>query len=184
MTLLTGESIIVSPRPSASRPSLTGLTEEGALAGRRPTGRHRLSIYALNEPSAPLPPLLSHAQGQLQSLVDLPAAWDGRRAKPVTQASVEAIVKVLVGAALDQECILPQYFPLPDGGVQIEWHADGQDIEIEADGDGSVHVFAAGPDVGTTQVDDTLTGTVADVTLLSALRKALRQLTERVAAAQ
>jgi hypothetical protein len=40
----------------------------------------------------------------------------------------------------------PQIFPLADGGVQIEWYAAGDEIDIDVDRDGIVHVLATAQD--------------------------------------
>ena len=37
---------------------------------------------------------------------------------------------------------MPAIMPLSDGGVQIEWHRKGWDIEIEMVSKGEINVFA------------------------------------------
>lgn len=51
--------------------------------------------------------------------------WDGHGSAAVTKA------------AIDTACTM-QVVPLPGGGIQIEWHAGGMDIEIEIDETGRI----------------------------------------------
>jgi hypothetical protein len=86
-------------------------------------------------------PWIGSVEAQLNELLRLPPAWDGQRAQAVTEAAVKAVVAVL-GEIEDEHGLPPAVFPLPDGGVQAEWHAAGNDVEVEVEGDGSVFVFA------------------------------------------
>jgi len=60
-----------------------------------------------------------------------------RRGKPVTREAVYATARVLANL-LDRHSQIPQFFPLPDGGIQVEWYADNQ-IEIDVDGSGEAY---------------------------------------------
>lgn len=80
---------------------------------------------------------------ELNTLLLLEEGWDGRRAKGITGSALDSATAILVVLMASSEgLILPQLFPLPDGGIQIEWHADGDDIEIETDAVGEAHVLA------------------------------------------
>jgi hypothetical protein len=91
--------------------------------------------------------LLESALRRLILFRRLPPRWDGYRAKVITQEAVYSAAWIL-GAVLDDDSELPQFYPLPDGGIQIDWYADTQ-IEIEVDGAGEAHVLgvAANGDV-------------------------------------
>lgn len=71
----------------------------------------------------------------------LPAGWDGRHARPVTEAAVLATLKIAFQLVGSQD-LLPQIFPLPDGGLQLEWHVFGAGLEIEVDGSGAPFAVA------------------------------------------
>jgi hypothetical protein len=81
--------------------------------------------------------ILVQELGHLRALRE---GWDGRRAKPITSEALYGTILALA-ALLDEESIPPQFFPLPDGGIQFEWFADDH-IEIEVDRAGEAHVLA------------------------------------------
>jgi hypothetical protein len=58
----------------------------------------------------------------------------------ITDDSCETAVRLLVSLAIPAPPTA-QIVPLADGGVQLEWHAGGNDIEIEVDPIGEVHAF-------------------------------------------
>jgi hypothetical protein len=64
-----------------------------------------------------------------------------------------------------------QIFPLPGGGVQIEWHHGPLDIEIEALGDGSLYIYLAHNK--TSFIDEQVTGGQRIAELLERVRKEL-----------
>lgn len=170
---------------SAGRRPLFGSGNQALLTGHRPVDRRQLVLVRYDDAGNPsvLPPWASHAQQELQRLVDLPACWDGHRAKRITRAAVEAVVRALE-ASMAERTPVPQYFPLPDGGLQAEWHADGHDVEIEVDAEGSVYVLATAPDCDAPTVDGRLDLPVVDTPILVGLRSALHDLAVRVTAAR
>lgn len=156
---------------------------QALLTGHRPSTRRHLSLqhYDQSGNQTPLPTWAGDAEQQLQLLVELPRGWDGRRAEPVTELAVKTVVLVLA-EVMAGGTPSPQYFPLPDGGLQVEWHAGGHDIEVEVEGDGSLHVLSAEPEG--TAVDAELAAASPDSPVLTDLRTALERLTDRVAAAR
>lgn len=62
---------------------------------------------------------------RLDSLVGLQDGWDGYRGKAPTNEALATAANL---------CVIP----LPNGGVQIEMHAGGADIEIEICAHGKV----------------------------------------------
>lgn len=149
------------------------------LTGRRSTARE-LRLQHFDEAGAelPLPLWAKHAQVELQALVDLPERWDGRRARPVAPRAVEAVVQLLAGVMTD-ELVRPQYFPLADGGVQVEWHAGGHHMEIEVDPTGGAHLLITEPDSVDVEVDMPAGALVG---LIEQLQPSLQRLTDRVTA--
>ncbi len=78
---------------------------------------------------------------QLSPLLQLRPGWDGDQARVTTEAAVDALIVVL-SEVMDDELAQPDLFPLPDGGLQAEWHVADVDLEIEVDGAGECYVFA------------------------------------------
>lgn len=104
-----------------------------------PVPHRELMIYAEGEY---LPGWFNdHLNLELNPLFALPSGWDGYTADEVTIEAVREMVGVLF-VAVGKTTVPPQFFPLSDGGLQAEWHIDGNDIEIEVDGAGSAYVLA------------------------------------------
>jgi hypothetical protein len=91
-------------------------------------------------PQSP-PPYIRDIEQKINRLLDLPAGWDRRRAACTTDRAVEATVAVLLGLMTPHSPPV-QLFPLPDGGIQAEWHLAGNSIEIEIDAEGEPFVSA------------------------------------------
>jgi hypothetical protein len=70
----------------------------------------------------------------------LPPGWNSHAAAPVTLTAAQVGLDVLVAAA-EQAAPAPAVVPLSSGGLQIEWHAGGIDLEVAIDHDGSVDLL-------------------------------------------
>ncbi len=114
---------------------------------------------------------------RLRRLRLLRPGWDGRNAQPVTEAAIYGTAWLL-DRILDAESEPPQIFPLTNGGVQIEWYAAGEEIDIDVDSSGTAHVLA------TTAAGQTIVEGSADPReqgqLLSDLSKHVRSFSEWV----
>lgn len=84
--------------------------------------------------------LLENAQ-QILSFLQLESAWDGRRGNPLSIEAAGVAVQILLDV-VSIERPSPQLIPLPSGGIQIEWHVAGNDLEIEIDSKGEIHILA------------------------------------------
>lgn len=90
-------------------------------------------------------------QSLLKSLSDLfrlrqlNDGWADKDSRALTEYACKTAVSILVALAIPAPPS-PQLVPLLDGGVQIEWHVNGYDVEVEVDPTGEVHTFIAGPD--------------------------------------
>jgi hypothetical protein len=73
-------------------------------------------------------------------LLDLPPNWDGYGARAVEPATAQRALRVLLDA-VPPTAPVPYVVPSPAGGVQIEWHEPGGDVEIEFKVDGTASVF-------------------------------------------
>jgi hypothetical protein len=158
------------------------MSTTGLLSQAKPS-RGQLTLRASDPDGRPVapPPWLLPLERALQELFELPVGWDGRRAARVSEAAVAACVKVL-SRTMSVDSPVPQLVPLPDGGLQAEWHADGHDVEIEITGTGAVHAFAGELD-GTVRVDEEWDG-VPDEQRSVVLQEALNRLTELVRTVQ
>jgi hypothetical protein len=101
---------------------------EGWMVSGAPQKRDRLTA------------LLDLVAAELRRIQRLRSGWDGHHAVPVTQAAIYGAASLL-GRVLDATSEPPQIFPLADGSIQIEWYA-GDEIDIEIDSGGTVHVLA------------------------------------------
>lgn len=69
----------------------------------------------------------------LTALLDLAPGWDTYDARPVDPLCVDRAKAFLAGAWA---------VPVPDGGVQLEWHVNGWDLEVEFHPDGTASILA------------------------------------------
>ena len=72
---------------------------------------------------------MTDADARLEELLCLPRGWDGGRGKPVSVA-VAMWARSCIGALAKADLRNPQIVPLADGGLQLEWHSGGFDVEM------------------------------------------------------
>ena len=71
--------------------------------------------------------------------------WNGYGESAITAQAVEHTVSLLTKVAMDGP--EPAVVPMSDGGIQIEWHYGGTEIEIEVPpGEGELSVYVTRPD--------------------------------------
>lgn len=76
------------------------------------------------------PRWLRPAISQIASLGDLPRNWDSYDACPIApQSALSAISFLILAVHIDMP--LPSVVPTSGGGVQLEWHCNSIDLEIE-----------------------------------------------------
>jgi hypothetical protein len=150
------------------------LSDEAIAYQRIPYHRIILSVPGRNIWNRPA--FVVYLEHQLNRLGLLRRGWDGAAAAAVTdRALVEAAT--ILASVVGERTLLPQIFPLVDGGVQIEWHAGGDNIEVEVEGDGSIAIFA-----GRTSEDPLLEGIPGEdlpSDWLRTLKLMLGQMTDR-----
>ena len=76
----------------------------------------------------------------------LPPGWDSYGALSPTREALQyawMAVSALVEQDIRSPFPVPQVFPVPNGGVQLEWHSPRASLEweIDADAEGGVFVF-------------------------------------------
>jgi hypothetical protein len=77
---------------------------------------------------------------RLQHLAKLDENWDSYGGLPPTDKSIFVTLAVLAHV-LRYESGAPMIFPLAEGGVQVEWHRGGEELEIRAAADGAISAF-------------------------------------------
>lgn len=84
--------------------------------------------------------VLGHAvQSRLVALSQLPPDWDSYGARAVQHTAIQSALRFL---AWIPDAPIPAVVPVATGGVQVEWHLPGLDIELEFQPDGRMHLFA------------------------------------------
>lgn len=89
---------------------------------------------------------------RLDELTSLTGNWDGEGAQSVDRAALRlagAVITQALRAGLPE----PEIFPVPDGGVQIEWQAGPVELELEIEAGGRVGVFVCDDKQATQQID-------------------------------
>ena len=115
--------------PDALAAALLGTTRD---APSRPARR-----IAIRAPRRELPAQLLRALEQVIELLQLPRGWNSHGAEPVSEAAFKQTVEFLT-TYLVEDVAGPVLVPTVRGGVQLEWHRQGVDIEVEVSPGGSV----------------------------------------------
>lgn len=135
------------------------LAEEALLSAQRP----RIRLVATVRGSSALHGILGHepivvavadhgepawlgsAGRALTELLALPENWNSYRARPVDPRAVERALELL-WAIMPEDGPLPVIVPTHGGGIQLEWHRTGADLEVEVTPGGSAHVYFEDPE--------------------------------------
>lgn len=76
-------------------------------------------------------PWFRTAVTRLEYLAKLDPDWDSYGAKPIqTDKAISTVAFLADVAATTPNIASPSIVPLPDGGVQVEWHCGGIDLEV------------------------------------------------------
>lgn len=90
------------------------------------------------------PPWMEPAVERVLALAGLDAGWGGPQTLPLhrdaLQAALSVLAKVMSFHSKDPQIVLTN-----EGGLQLEWHAAGIDLEIEVRRDGSAEVIIEDP---------------------------------------
>ena len=73
---------------------------------------------------------LDEAEKRLRELRHLPIGWDGHDGKPLDPLTSMSAADILISAN-NEGTPMPAIMPLSCGGLQVEWHRNGWDVEIE-----------------------------------------------------
>src|SRR5215467_9106658 len=89
-------------------------------------------------------PWLRAAQRKISELARLAENWDSYGSRPIQEAAIEQASKAIEYLS-DINLPPPQIFPVPGGGLQLEFEQDGRELEIEFLPDGSMgYLMVAG----------------------------------------
>jgi hypothetical protein len=80
------------------------------------------------------------AETRLIKLCGLPVGWDGHGGLPTDRDTAEFAASILAALMLPR-VPMPSIMPMSYGGVQLEWHRNGWDIEIEIISPNRMHVY-------------------------------------------
>ena len=78
---------------------------------------------------------------RMAELVALPRGWDSRNASPVSDTALRRAIEFLLEYVADG-IDGPVVVPTVRGGLQLEWHNNGVDVEVEVAPDGHVSCLA------------------------------------------
>jgi hypothetical protein len=113
----------------------TSALSYGAMLGGRtsvvrrmkfPSARGELMVEIEGEP----PEWLESIGKSLSEILDLRQGWDSYGAKPISPQCVGAALDILL-RVMREDTLPPSVVPTSPGGIQLEWHARGIDLEIE-----------------------------------------------------
>jgi hypothetical protein len=76
----------------------------------------------------------------LIELLELPGGWNSYKASPIRKENVTFAVELL-GRLMRIDTPAPNVVPRVRGGVQLEWHTRGVNLEIAIDSPGDVNFF-------------------------------------------
>jgi hypothetical protein len=125
-----------SPQWEVSGPEVTSMTPISDSITDRLSGFFGQSSV-LSGPD--LPNWVSHVKDQLISILHLQEGWDGFGAGPIRH-DVLYFALAILRQIMRSETLPPHITPMSHEGVQLEWHTDAIDLEIEIEEPGSAWV--------------------------------------------
>ena len=133
-TLTDRRNEITTVKPS---PSIAGLAprelsryQSGIVDLTVTEGGQMTRLVRFTVQSTPAPPWLLRAVEGAGEMLVLPFDWDRQGAPPIDPAAIQTALDALC-VCMDQHSSLPAWTPTRDGGVQLDWHENGIDLEIE-----------------------------------------------------
>lgn len=95
----------------------------------------KLIVDKEDDDSSWLSPMLN----SLREVLALPANWDSYGAHPVDLKAVAFAIEFLI-QVMRKDTMVPVVVPTVKGGIQLEWHARGIDLEMEVSPQGRCFV--------------------------------------------
>jgi hypothetical protein len=117
------------------------ITESGGtLAWRSDIGPQAPKRVVIVESCLLWPDWAKSTVDEFFRLLDLRPNWDSYGAPAIHATSVETAMSLLLEVMHD-DTEPPTVIPTSSGGVQLEWHARGIDLEVEVGPTGSIQVY-------------------------------------------
>lgn len=85
----------------------------------------------------------SRAAESVNALLSLRRGWDSYGALPTSEHAARKAVDILIDL-VGEGARMPAIVPASNGGIQLEWHNSGRDVEIEIDATGAVTAYVEG----------------------------------------
>jgi hypothetical protein len=114
------------------------------------TGEDQGVEWVIINQSWPEPAWMVPAKQAIERLTQLPAGWDSYGARRIQASAVKAVFELL-GCTMQRHSPVPAVVPTATGGLQLEWHTGGIDLEVEATPDGTILMFCDGTSCPTPQ---------------------------------
>jgi hypothetical protein len=102
-------------------------------------GASGVGLPRTSNPTGVTPPWLASVQQALIELLDLREGWNSYRAHPIAREAVVEAARLLA-STMQTDTPPPSVIPTPPGGVQLEWHLRGMDVEVEIAPQGQVRL--------------------------------------------
>ena len=132
------EAFLPFPDVSEGVPAATEETIDHPTMVSARSGNIELSVEVYGSAEQPPVWLQPTVQGSAD-LLALPRGWDSYDAPKIKFAAVRSALDLLV-AILKPESPGPSVVPTVQGGVQLEWHIQGIDLEIRLDSPDKVEI--------------------------------------------
>jgi hypothetical protein len=143
------ESAILSSRLLSTATSPDALARPDALHSSREISPARKIVFRKHWPEGDL---IVEVRGSVShslrasvedvlDLLDLPPRWNSYSAKPIAVPIVIRVIQLLADL-LNSEVPSPLIVPRVRGGIQLEWHTAGVDIEVYVDSPETITFFA------------------------------------------
>ncbi|HEX9271499.1 MAG TPA: hypothetical protein VGA01_04710 [Candidatus Binatia bacterium] len=100
------------------------------------TSVYENTAWSRATPLARATPWLRAAQHKISELARLAENWDSYGSRPIQSMAIEQ-ASIAIEHLSDISLPPPQIFPVPGGGLQLEFEQDGRELEIEFLPDGS-----------------------------------------------
>lgn len=114
-----------------------------------------------------VPIWLARARDELNVLLNIPPNWDGHGAHPV-QLKAASMALHLLSQFMSDDRSFPAIIPTNNGGLQLEWHRRGIDLEVRIEPSGHMGYYFEQPESGEC-VERTLRGDPTEFYRLVAL---------------
>lgn len=119
-----------SPQEVEQSADITSFRQEDAIR----FGKHVLSW------GQPFPPWSRRFLEKISELGDLDEDWDSYGARPIDVRCAMTAAEIVLNL-MDSETPAPAIVPTSGGGIQLEWHRAGADLEIEIHSATKLEVF-------------------------------------------